>query len=229
MENNERPPINSVSDYPNASFANTNKPVPQQKIVRQKQPAVVSKDQVIRKKQNAFKRMQHRLVTGDGKSLMDYVVDDVVVPTLKSVFVDVISNGADILMYGEPRHGRPTSGATKITRGGRYDEYTPYRNISSGRSPAAVRGGVSSTGLRDKLALDDFVFTSYSAADDVLNQMSTFIDDYGMVSVLNLYDFCELTCPFTYNDYVWTDLSMVAIKPVREGWLLSLPTPHLKG
>lgn len=228
---NERPPISSVSDYPNASFTNSPERRPQlAKQARQRQEAVVSKDQVMRKKQNAFRRVQHRIVEGNSKSLLDYIVDDVVVPTLKSTFVDVISNGADILMYGEPRHGRPTSGATRITRGGRDDNWTPYRNIatpSNSRNP--IRSGNSAAGLRDKLALDDFVFTTRTAANDVLDRMSTLIDDYGMVSVLNLYDFCDMTCPFTYDDYVWTDLSTVAIKPVRDGWLLSLPTPHLKG
>lgn len=229
---NERPPITSASaDYPNASFANSQKPALAPKPTRQRQEPVVERGQVIRKKQNAFRRAQRRLVAGDGKSLWDYIIDDVVVPTLKSTFVDVISNGADILMYGEPRHGRPTSGATRITRGGRDDNWTPYRNIASSARPtnSAIRSGSSAAGLRDKLALDDFVFTTRSAASDVLDRMSTLIDDYGMVSVLNLYDFCDMTCPFTYDDYVWTDLSMVAIKPVREGWLLSLPTPHLKG
>lgn len=232
MENSNRPPITSASsDYPNASFTNTPavRPTTQPKPARQRQEAVVSKDQVMRKKQNAFRRAQHRLVTGDGKSLMDYVIDDVLVPTLKSTFVDVISNGADILMYGEPRHGRPGNNGTRITRGGINDNYTPYRNISSPRPSTSVRSGNSATGLRDKLALDDFVFTTRTAAADVLDRMSTLIDDYGMVSVLNLYDFCDMTCPFTYDDYVWTDLSTVAIKPIREGWLLSLPTPHLKG
>lgn len=231
---NERPPINSASDYPNASFVNSKPIQPQQKAVaRQRQAPVVEKGQVRTKKKSAFMRAKRKFVTGDGNDLMDYAINDVIVPTFKSVFVDIVANAADILMYGEPRHGRPSPGATRITRGGGdYGYHTPYRSISSPRyssSGVSNRGVISGSTLRDRLALDDFLFATRGAASDVLDRMSTSIDDYGMVSVLNLYDFCDLTCPATYDDYIWTDLSMAAIKPDPDGWILSLPTPHRKG
>lgn len=229
---NDRPPIPSVgSDYPNASYANTQRLTPQPRPARARQEAVVEKGAVTLKKQSAFRRAKHKIVEENGQTLMSYIINDVVIPTLKSTFVDVVSNGADIMMYGEARHGRPSvSGGTKVIGGARRDNYTYYNNISSGRATAPLRNPQNSAaGLRDRLALSSFIFETRAAADDVLDRMSTLIDDYGMVSVLNLYDFCGLTCPFTYDDYVWTDLSMVAIKAVRDGWLLDLPTPHLKG
>lgn len=229
---NDRPPIPSVgSDYPNASYANTQRLTPQPRPARARQEAVVEKGAVTLKKQSAFRRAKHKIVEENGQTLMSYIINDVVIPTLKSTFVDVVSNGADIMMYGEARHGRPSvNGGTRVIGGARRDNYTPYNNISSGRATSPLRNPQNSAaGLRDRLALSSFIFETRAAADDVLDRMSTLIDDYGMVSVLNLYDFCGLTCPFTYDDYVWTDLSMVAIKAVRDGWLLDLPTPHLKG
>lgn len=232
---NERPPINSVgSEYPNASYANSQRPTPPA-TQRARQEAVVSQGSVKLRKQSAWKRARHKIVEENGQTLMSYILNDVVIPTLKSTFVDVVSNGADIMVYGEARHGRPTinrtSGATRIIGGSRNGgPYTTYTDISSSRNTIPVRTGqTSAAGLRNRLALDDFIFETRAAANDVLDRMSTLIDDYGMVSVLNLYDFCGLTCPFTYDDYVWTDLSTVSVTAVRDGWLLNLPTPHLKG
>ena len=68
--------------------------------------------------------------------------------------------------------------------------------------------------------------------------MSTAIDDYGMVSVLDFYGWCGRVCPATYDNYIWTDLSSVKIQQTRYfndnegrymiGYVIYLPTPHLK-
>ena len=70
---------------------------------------------------------------------------------------------------------------------------------------------------------DDIVIESRGEAEAVLIQMDDLIERYGFVSVLDLYDMCELTAPYTSDKYGWTDLRTARVVPVRKGYVLKLP------
>jgi hypothetical protein len=76
------------------------------------------------------------------------------------------------------------------------------------------------------LALDDFIFQTRGEATDILNQLSTILTDYGVVTVADLYELCGLRTPYTYNNYAWRDLSTAGVSMTRDGYLLNLPTPQ---
>lgn len=221
----ERPVvINSTPNYPNASYSRSGEPA--KEVKREKQQPIVSEGRVSIQKKSAWRRAKHKILAENGEQLKNYIVDDVLIPTIKNTAYDIIANAANILLFGEPKKGNRPAGLF----GGRstYGNYVSYNNISSSKpvGPGARTGIPSATSLRNGLALDDFVFETRREAIDVLDRLSTILTDYGVVTVADLYDLCNLRCPYTYNNYAWRDLSTAGVNLTRNGYLLSLPTPH---
>lgn len=213
--------INSESEYPNASLSR-NSDIPKKPAERPKQEPILEEGRVTVKKQSAWKRARHKILAEDGTRLKDYVVNDVLVPTIKNAISDTVTNGIDILLYGEAKHGR-----TGVIGGNKNTKYVSYSSINNAVSRPVnrpVQG--SAMGVRNSLALDDFIFQTRAEANDVLDRLGTIISDYGLVTVADLYDICNMRCPYTYNNYVWRDLSTAGVTLVRDGYLLNLPTPQ---
>ena len=227
MENRPNPqiPISGVDAYPNASYSS--KHVQQDKPkAKPKQEAIIKEGRVSTKKQSAWRKAKHRIFEQEGKELKDYVINDVLVPSIKDTISNIVSNGVDILLYGEARHvGQRKPG---ILGGNRFGNYVTYNSISSGRSASVVNrpGMVSASAVRNTLSLDDFIFQTRGEANDILDRMSTILTDYGIVTVADLYDMCGLKSEYTYNNYAWKDLSTAGVTLTKDGYLLSLPTPY---
>ena len=224
MENRPKPqiPITNVESYPNASRrAAVEKPK-----AKPKQEAIIKEGAVSTKKQSAWRKAKHRIFEQEGKELKNYIVNDVLIPSIKETISTMVSNGIDILLYGEARHvGQKRSG---ILGGSRYGNYVSYNSISSNRNSSVVNrpGMASAANLRDSLSLDDFIFQTRDEANVILDHMSTILTDYGIVTVADLYDMCGLKSQYTYNNYAWKDLSTATVSLVRDGYLLNLPTPY---
>lgn len=194
---------------------------------KEKEKALVEKGSVRIKKKSGFAEFKHQLFAEEGADLKGYIVNDVLIPTIKSTISDVVINGIDILLYGEARHGK--SSFTSSNKGG---NYVPYNSIGSRHggpnSRGVVRAGTnSSVALRNSLQIDNFVFDTRAQAMDILDRLCTIVDDYGIVAVSDLYDLCGEVCPYTYNRYGWRDLRNAGVMVDRDGYLLSLPTPQV--
>lgn len=220
-------PINDFSSYPNASYSakvNTEQVKPKAKP---KQEQVVAAGRVKIKKQSAWRKAKHRIFEQEGKEIKDYVVNDVVIPAAKETLWTAVSNGLEILLYGEARHSVRRSGG--LLGGQRYGNYVSYNSISSNRNNTSpIKSGLgASASIRNSLSLDDFIFQSRGEALDILDRMSAILTDYGIVTVADLYDMCGLKTPYTYNNYAWRDLSTAGVSLTRDGYLLNLPTPQV--
>ncbi len=226
MENrpNAPVPISSFDTYPNASRAATNENKPKAKP---KQEAIIKEGRVKLKKQSAWRKAKHRIFEQEGKELKEYAIYDVLIPAIKDTISNIVANGVDILLYGEAKH-------INVKRTGilgnspRYN-YVSYGSINNSNKPtpsSARRTLSSSSALRNNLALDDFIFQTRGEATDILNQLSTILTDYGVVTVADLYELCGLRTPYTYNNYAWRDLSTAGVSMTRDGYLLNLPTPQ---
>ena len=227
MENrpNAPVPINDLENYPNASFSAKAKPDLDKSKVKPKQEQVVKDGHVTLKKQSAWKKAKHRIFEQEGKDLKDYVIYDVLIPSIKDTISNIVSNGVDILLYGDARH--INSKRVGILGGTRYGNYVSYNSISSNKSTNSIRTPASSNStLRNNLALDEFIFQTRGEAVEILDRLSTILIDYGVVTVADLYDLCGLKTPYTYNNYAWRDLSTAGVSMTRDGYLLNLPTPQ---
>ena len=122
------------------------------------------------------------------------------------------------MLYGETRK-RTFDG--RRTHGGR--RYVGYSSISRESSDREYKGNSRSS----RFHLDDrFIFSSRAEADEVLEQMADTIEEYGVVSVFDLYDFCGETVEFTARDYGWDSVVNAKIQMIGGGdWEIILPRP----
>lgn len=229
MENrpNVSVPVSDLNNYPNASSSLKRMPVPDKPKAKPKQEQIVKSSHVSIKKQSAWKKAKHRIFEQEGAELKEYVVNDVLIPSIKDTISNIVANGIDILLYGEAKH---TLNRKQGVLGGstRYGNYVSYNSISSNKptGPNNRSRLGSSDGIRSRLSLDDFIFQNRREALDILDRMSTILTDYGIVTVADLYDMCGLKTPYTFNNYAWKDLSTAGVSLTRDGYLLNLPTPQ---
>lgn len=143
-------------------------------------------------------------INDDLQDIKKYIVEDVLIPTIKKTITDVVKNSIDMFFYGEV--SRPNrSNSSRISYSSYYDrDREPRRR-------------------RNDLLIDDIVLESRAEAEEVLDRLDEMIEEFGMASVLNLYDLIGVTAPFTSDKYGWTDIRNATAVRVRDGYLLKLP------
>lgn len=173
---------------------------------------VVSKPAKTKKKSEVHK-LRDIFLAEDLGNVKSYVIWDVVVPEIKKTISEVVRNGIDIILYGESGRGKSRTGASKVSYGGF------YKDRDSRRDPREA-----STRLRSGLDYDDIIFETRGEAEAVLSAMDDVIDQYGVVSIGDLYDMAQVsTTNYAINKYGWKDIRAAQVVRVRDGFMIKLP------
>lgn len=193
---------------------NSNKYKEQQKqnnteIVKRTEKVV--KGNVKVKQKSALSKMAGEIISEDAKNVKTYVLRDVLIPALKKAISDIVTDGIDIILYGESRRGSKKSG---------YADRVSYRSYyDRDERPRRERDYIDSRSY----SYNDIRFESRADAEDVLERMDEMIETYGLVRVADLYDLAGITGEYTDNNYGWTSLRNVEIMRARDGFSLRLP------
>lgn len=163
------------------------------------------------KKKSEVRKFADVFVAEDITSVKDYIVNDVLVPAAKKAISDIITNGIEMLLYGEVK------GRNRDRNGSRVS-YTKYYDRDRDRDYDRY-----SRPRRNVYDYDDIILDTRGEAEEVINRMDDLIDNYGMVSVADLYDLVGITGNYTDNKYGWTNLRTASVQRVRDGYLLRLP------
>lgn len=167
----------------------------------------IVKTKVKVKKPSKTKELSASIIGEDPQSVFSYVITDVVLPALKNMFADAVSNGVEMLLFGESKSDR-----TK--RGGSYVSYNSmYGNNSQNRRNTVAR----------RKTCEDIVFESRSEAEEVLDALTDIVNEYESASIADLYDLVGVTTDFTDNKFGWYALGGASIRRVRDGYILDLP------
>ena len=182
----------------------------------QKSKEVVKKDiqpvaKAKTKKKSEVKKFADVFIAEDITSVKDYIVNDVLIPAAKKAISDIITNGIDMILYGEAK------GRDRRRDGGSRVSYTKYYERDRDRDYDRART------RRSVYDYDDIILDTRGEAEDVLNRMDDLIDAYGMVSVADLYDLVGISGSYTDNKYGWTNLRNAEVRRTRDGYLLKLP------
>lgn len=165
------------------------------------------------KKKSDVKKFANTLVAEDITSVKDYIIMDVLLPAAKKAISDIVTNGIDMLLYGETRSKNKDRNTSRVSYTKYYDDRD--RGVSSSsRSTSRGRYGYD---------YDDIILDTRKEAEEVLDRMDDLIDNYGMVSVADLYDLVGITGKYTDNKYGWTNLRNADVQRIRDGYLLKLP------
>lgn len=198
-------------DFPSNSIS---KDTPATQRERQTKIESVVKTGVVKRKRSTGKAIAEAFIAEDTSSIKSYILMDVVIPAIKDMIVDATKSSVERLFYG----GRRRSNG-KIER-------TSYRNYShASYERDRDRDRYNRPRPRTIRDFDDIVLEDRGEAEIVLDRMNDLIDQYDVVTVADLYDLVGITGDYTDNRWGWTSLERVAIRRVRDGYLIDLPRP----
>lgn len=159
------------------------------------------------KKKSEIQKIAETFVAEDLNKVKNAVLMDVIVPAVKKVISDIVTNGIDMLLYGEVKHNKTTA-TSKIG-------YNSMYNSQNQANAARV--------ARSSYIYNDIILSSRGEAEEVLNQMNEIIGTYGVVSVADLCEIVGVTGEFTDNKYGWSDIRDAYVERSKDGYMLKLP------
>jgi len=181
--------------------------------------AVISEGKATLKKPSLGKRLRQNFVGEDAQTLGSYIFLEIVVPSVKSLVIDVVQQGIVRAVGGNPGPSRRIPGS---------QQYTPYSAISTSKAMKPDPREPASSAMRP-LTYDQIVFDDRGTAEVVRDRMFDQVREYGVVTVANLYDFAAITnIDFQANKWGWDadSLRMMTVQgTLRNGYFLNLPRP----
>lgn len=153
-----------------------------------------------------------------------YILWDVLLPAAKSTVSDIINNGIEMMLYGEPgTSSRRKGGRLLRDRDRSYVSYNSMYDKPSRRSrQQEKRGGRQSS----RHNFDDIIIESKPEAEEVLTVLVEAIEMYESCAVADLYEAVGLPTDFTDHKWGWFNLSSAYVKRDRFGYSLVLPKPE---
>lgn len=184
------------------------------------EPVVTGK--VVKQKKSVWRRLRESIIGDDTRSVMDYMVHDVLIPAFKSTLSDMVGGGIEMLLFGERRRSNfvRDRGRTYVSYNNYYRDYRDrnsrddgYRNIS--RSSRA------------RYDFDEILFETRAEAEKVLANLVDLTIEYNRASVMDFYELCNIQTNYTDDSYGWTNLRDAYTERVRNGYIICLPPPRL--
>lgn len=170
--------------------------------------------------QTVGRKFMSEFLADDISNIKDYILWDVLLPAVKNAISDTITNGIDMLLFGQTR----TRGSNTVKR------ITPYSSLYSGTSSNRVvkYNDIQEQQSRRNRGLagysyQEVVLSSRPEAEDVLAHMRIYLEKYGVVSVSDLYDAVGEVPEMIDTKWGWTDLTGACVQRCSDGYLLRMP------
>lgn len=159
------------------------------------------------KKKTGLNKMANVFISEDAGNVKSYILMDVLVPAVKKAISDIVTNGIEMMLYGETGR-KKNSNSSRIS----YRDY--YKDDRRSRDRTISRSSYD---------YDDIILETRGEAEDVLSRMDEIMDTYGIVSVADFYDLVGVTGSFTDNKYGWTNIRSANVLRTRDGYMIKLP------
>jgi hypothetical protein len=206
-----------MSEFP--SNSRSARPQPPNEPQQRKVDSVVTGEVQTRKK-SLGRKFRDLFIGGDSRTVVHYVIMDVLIPQAKDMITEAASQGIEKLIYGESRPGRRMGsrgpGPTNYTR------YAVRGNNPIGRSMRDERPSVVSPKSQN---IDDILLATRVEAETVLDRLYDILKEYESASVADLYSLVGLSSNFVDQKWGWTELNGSQVRRVRDGYILDLPRP----
>lgn len=206
-----------MSEYESNSYKSRQENSEDKKDIR---PVV--KGKVTTKKEPLSRKFSDVFLSDTTENVKSYLVYDVIVPAVKDLIVDMISNGTNMLIFGSSNASRSRS------RTGSYaprNYATTYqRSTDRDHDRRYDRPNYS----KNRYGYHDIFFDNRTDAKEVMDSLLDICEHYKMVSVAEYYELsgAEELEVFTDRDYGWFDLASMTIARDVDGYHLKLPRPE---
>jgi hypothetical protein len=164
------------------------------------------------------KTVMQKIMGDDNDGIGHYILVDIVLPALKNILADVVTNGIEMILYGNEGSGRT---ARSRKRSGQTDYGSFYR---TGRDKSRRREASSfkSTG---RYQFDDILIETREEGNDVLSAMEDILEEFEAVTVADFYELVGIRPEPSDNNYGWTSLARAKMIRTSDGHVFSLPRP----
>lgn len=194
-----------MEDYkPNSHKAKAEAAVAEKKVEK----AVAGPVKV--KKKSEMSKLKDIFISEDAGNVKSYVIMDVLIPALKKAVSDIVTNGIDMILYGETGRSKRSSTASNVSYRSYYDRRDDDRRYSSNRTVSGY-------------SYNDIILETRGEAEEVLSRLDELIETYKVATVADLYDLVGITGNYTDNKYGWTNIRNAEAVRVRDGYVLKLP------
>lgn len=163
------------------------------------------------KKKGEVRKFMDNFFSEDIHNVKSYILTEVIIPSIKDALSNAINYGSDMMIYGDAKHSKKRSNASRVSYSRYYDD---HRELARREDTSR---------LRSRYSYDTVTVDSRGEAVEVLSRMEEALDEYGMVSVADFYDLVGITGDHTDNNYGWRDLRTARITHTRDGYLFDLP------
>ena len=169
------------------------------------------------------KKVRDAFIKNDGKTVRDYAIFDVFIPSVKRTIYDLLTKILGMSLFGGKAEGS-AFGSTGYSNQYQQVVYKAgevnYRPYNSSPQPRPQQS-YPLTGFE----YESWVFKDRGDIEAVLNQLTDMIEVYGFVTIVDLYDSVNKTAPYTAENYGWR--SMNGCEPVlcSGGWRLKMTKP----
>ena len=169
---------------------------------------------VVAKPKTGLAKFAETFLAEDIHKVKDYVVKDLIVPTIKDTIWTIIARGSERLIFGEAGHSPKNSKLPFINYNGLFKS-----------SPPTPTPSVNSTSTQ--YSVDNIILEDRGDAERVLTAMNSHIAEFGEVSISTLYEFIgEPIGDFMSTRWGWRSLNTAGImRTSNGGYKLDLPRP----
>ena len=197
-----------MEDYKPNSYKSKEPPQP----IVEKKVEKVTTGKVMTKKKSGIAKAAKMFFAEDIHSVKRYVVMEVLLPALKRTFLDMVNNGADMLVNGEITRSKSNTPGSKVSYRSFYD-----RRDDPPRARIDSRYGSA-------YDYDELAFETRGDAERVLVTLDEIMDTYKMVKVADLYDASGRTPSSVMFNYGWTDIHTASVVRTVDGYyMIRLP------
>lgn len=188
---------------------------PKQNLPQERHIDKVTTGKVTVKKPSVGKKVLAEFLEQDANDIKEYVWRDVMIPTIK----ETICNIVELLLFGSTSRGKGRS------RGGS-NEHTSYSSYyySSGRNSSTRRENDKNRAPRN---FNEIVFATRMDCEEVISTLEESLEQYGAVSIADLYDAIGVTGEYVDNKWGWKDGARFSVRRVRDGYVIDMPKPTL--
>lgn len=165
----------------------------------------------VKTKKNNTRKLADVFITEDVANVKNYILLDVIVPSIKKAIYDLVVGTLDMSLFGGRGGGAKRSTADKVS-------YKDYNGISR-RDERSYNSNRTASGY----SYDDIILDSRGEAEAILMRMDELIDEYKEVRVADLYDLVGVTGEYTDNKYGWTNIRNAEVIRVRDGYKIKMP------
>lgn len=179
---------------------------PESKPAGPKVKKMVGQNDIVKK--SGFRKLADVFISEDINNVKSYLFESVIVPTLKNLFVDFVTNGANMLVNGEARSSSRSGSRAS------YDRYYSSNRRDDDRSPVRTTR---------RWGFEDYIIVDRRKAEDILRELDVIIEEFKQVRVADLNEMLGVSGPYTEQYYGWTDIRSAKIVPVRGGYIIDMP------